>query len=115
MASLDRNLKGKEILWVDYAGAVSLHPVVSGTPLERRLQRLTSPTPLDNRISYGCINVPAIFFNAVVRPAFTGTSGIVYVLPESSSAQILFGSYEVGENILAARKVPAAGTVLEQK
>lgn len=115
VASLDRNLKGKEILWVDYAGAVSLHPVVPGTPLERRMERLTSSTPLDNRISYGCINVPAQFFEKVVRPAFTGTSGIVYVLPESSSAQILFGSYEVGENTVLARKVPAAGTVLEPR
>lgn len=115
VASLDRNLKGKEILWVDYAGAVSLHPVVPGTPLERRQQRLTSPTPLDNRISYGCINVPAIFFNTVVRPAFTGTSGIVYVLPETRSAQILFGSYEVGENAVLARKLSAPGPVLEPR
>ncbi len=114
VASLDRNLKGKEILWVDYAGAVSLHPVVKGTPLERRLERLTSPSPLDNRISYGCINVPAQFFDKVVRPAFTGTSGIVYVLPETGSAQTLFGSYEVGENTVLARK-PAAGPVLEPR
>lgn len=95
VASLDRNLQGKEILWVDYAGAVSMHPVVSAKPAERRLQRMATPTPLDNRISYGCINVPAQFFNLVVRPAFTGTSGIVYVLPETRSAQLLFGSYEV--------------------
>ena len=95
VATLDRNLKGKEILWVDYAGAVSMHPVVSSKAAERRLQRMASPSPLDNRISYGCINVPAEFFDKVVRPAFTGTSGIVYVLPESSSAQLMFGSYVV--------------------
>lgn len=95
VATLDFNLKGKEILWVDYAGAVSMHPVVSAKPAERRLQRMATPTPLDNRISYGCINVPAQFFDMVVRPAFTGTSGIVYVLPETRSAQILFGSYDV--------------------
>ena len=95
VASLDRNLQGKEILWVDYGGAVSMHPVVFAKPAERRLQRMATPTPLDNRISYGCINVPAQFFNMVVRPAFTGTSGIVYVLPETRSAQLLFGSYEV--------------------
>lgn len=94
VATLDFNLKGKEILWVDYAGAVSMHPVVFAKPAERRLQRLATPTPLDNRISFGCINVPAEFFNLVVRPAFTGTSGIVYVLPETRSAQILFGSYD---------------------
>ena len=95
VASLDRNLQGKEILWVDYGGAVSMHPVVFAKPAERRLQRMATPTPLDKRIYYGCINVPAQFFNMVVRPAFTGTSGIVYVLPETRSAQLLFGSYEV--------------------
>lgn len=95
VAALDRNLRGKEILWVDYDGAVSMHPVVSAKPEERRLQRLASATPLDNRISFGCINVPAEFFNLVVRPAFTGTNGIVYVLPETRSARILFGSYDV--------------------
>lgn len=95
VATLDRNLQGKEILWVDYGGAVSMHPVVSAKPAERRLQRLATPTPLDNRISYGCINVPGQFFDKVVRPAFTGTSGIVYVLPETRSAQLLFGSYPV--------------------
>lgn len=95
VATLDRNLQGKEILWVDYAGAVSMHPVVSAKPAERRLQRMASPSPLDNRISYGCINVPAEFFDKVVRRAFTGTSGVVYVLPETRSAQKLFGSYAV--------------------
>jgi hypothetical protein len=97
VASLDRNLRGKEILWVDYDGAVSLHPVVSSKPEERRLQRLATPTPLDNRISYGCINVPSKFFENVVRPAFFGTNGIVYVLPETRSAQQVFASYDVDE------------------
>ncbi|MDI6745695.1 MAG: hypothetical protein QMD17_00990 [Rhodocyclaceae bacterium] len=97
VAALDRNLRGKEILWVDYAGAVSLHPVVSSKPEERRLQRLATPTPLDNRISYGCINVPVKFFENVVRPAFLGTNGIVYVLPETRSAQKVFASYDVDE------------------
>lgn len=86
VAALGINLHGKEILWVDYDGAVSIHPVVTTKPEERREQRLGTPTPLDNRISYGCINVPAKFFNNVVRPAFTGTNGIVYVLPENRSA-----------------------------
>lgn len=95
VASLDRNLRGKEILWVDYDGAVSMHPVVSAKPEERRLQRLASPTPQDNRISYGCINVSPQFFDSVVRPAFTGTNGIVYVLPETMSNRAVFGSYEV--------------------
>lgn len=95
VAALDRNLHGKEILWVDYDGAISMHPVVTAKPAERRLQRLTSATPLDNRISYGCINVPAKFFDTIVHPAFSGTNGVVYVLPETRSAQETFASYDV--------------------
>jgi len=98
VAALDRNLRGKEILWVDYDGAVSMHPVITTKPEERRLQRLTTPTPLDNRISYGCINVPAKFFKNVVRPAFTGTNGIVYVLPETRLSREVFASYDVEEH-----------------
>jgi len=95
VSALGRNLQGREILWVDYDGAVSMHPVVKGTPAERREQRLSSPTPLDNRISYGCINVPLKFFDNVVRPAFTGTKGIVYVLPDTRSVREVFASYDV--------------------
>ena len=93
VSALDRNLSGKEILWVDYDGAVSLHPVVTTKPEERRAQRLATPTPLDNRISYGCINVPAKFFKNIVHSAFTGTNGIVYVLPETKSTPEVFASY----------------------
>lgn len=98
VAALDHNLNGKEILWVDYDLAVSIHPVVTSNPKERRLERLMTPTPLDNRISYGCINVPAKFFEDVVRPAFAGTEGIVYVLPETKALDEVFKSYiEVGK------------------
>lgn len=96
-AALDRNLSGKEILWVDYDAAISLHPVVTSNAKERRAERLATPSPLDNRISYGCINVPADFFERVVGPAFKGTNGIVYVLPETRSAQKVFASYDVEE------------------
>ena len=93
VASLGYNFNGKDVLWVDYDGAVSLHRVVTTKPTERRLQRLATPTPLDNRISYGCINVPAKFFDNVVSPAFTGTNGIVYVLPETRSNSEIFALY----------------------
>ena len=95
VASLGRNLHGDEVLWVDYAAAISLHRVITSHPEQHRLQRLATSTPLDKRISSGCINVPAKFYNNVVSPAFTGTNGIVYVLPETRSAQKVFGSYDV--------------------
>jgi hypothetical protein len=100
VASLSRNMHGKVILWVDYETAISMHPVINTKPAERRPQRLATATPLDNRISFGCINVPATFFENVVRPAFTGTNGIVYVLPETRTARAVFSSYDVGEHAL---------------
>jgi len=93
VASVGYNFHGKDVLWVDYDGAVSLHRVITTNPKERRLQRLATPTPFDNRISYGCINVPAKFFNNVVSPAFTGTYGIVYVLPDTRSKSEIFALY----------------------
>jgi hypothetical protein len=92
-ASLGYNFQGHDVLWVDYNDAVSLHRVITTNPTERRLHRLTTPTPLDNRISYGCINVPARFYDNVVSPAFTGTNGIVYVLPEAHSNSEFFSLY----------------------
>ncbi len=99
VADLGGNMSGKDVLWVDYDGAVSMHRVVTSNLKERRLQRLATPTPLDNRISFGCINVPVKFFDNVVRPAFTGTSGIVYVLPETMPARKVFASYDVDERL----------------
>lgn len=93
VASMGYNLHGKDVLWVDYDNGISLHRVLTDKPEERRLQRLATATPLDKRISHGCINVPAKFFDSVVKPAFTGTSGIVYVLPETYSIRQIFASY----------------------
>jgi hypothetical protein len=95
VASLGIDSHGVDVLWVDYEGAVALHRVITTNPKERRLHRLATPTPADNRISFGCINAPVVFYENVVRPAFEATYGIVYVLPETRTAQGLFGSYEV--------------------
>ncbi len=94
VAALGLNMR-EDVLWVDYEGAVSMHRVIATNPGDRRLERLATPTPHDNRISYGCINVPVKFYEGVVRPAFTGTNGIVYVLPETRSARAVFGSYDL--------------------
>ena len=81
VAELGRDLQ-QDILWVDYDNSISLHRVVTGNPGDHRRQRLLGLSPLNKRISYGCINVPARFYDEVVRTVFTGTSGIVYILPE---------------------------------
>jgi hypothetical protein len=97
VAALGMDTRGEDVLWVDYEAAVSLHRVITTKPKERRLERLASPTPRDNRISYGCINVPKRFYEKVVSRAFAGTDGIVYVLPETRPAREVFGSYDVEE------------------
>jgi hypothetical protein len=98
VAALGRDLRGEDILWVDYDSAVAMHRVITTKPEERRLQRLATSTSRDKRISYGCINVPAKFYDNVVRPAFTGTGGIVYVLPETKLVSEVFALYDVDEH-----------------
>lgn len=95
VANLDRNLGGKQILWVDYESAISLHPVITSNAKERRAERLASSSALDNRISYGCINVSADFFKHVVSPAFADSNGIVYVLPETRAIKQFFSPKSV--------------------
>lgn len=116
VAALGISTRGVDVLWVDYDAAVSLHRVINTKPKERRLERLASPTPLDNRISYGCINVPKRFYEHVVSPAFTGTKGIVYVLPETRPAREIFGSYDVGKRArhIDADQVPQTMPIQEQ-
>jgi hypothetical protein len=98
-----------DILWIDYDDALSLHRVVTGNPSDHRSQRLATTSPLDKRISYGCINVPVRFYDEVVLKAFTGTKGIVYILPEIKTIQDVFGISEGGDGPIgngARRSLP---------
>lgn len=97
VAEPGRNASGEDVLWVDYNAAVSMHRVRAVEASERRLERLASPTPADNRISYGCINVPVRFFEDVVRATFRSSRGIVYVLPEVKPLGLVFASYDVAQ------------------
>jgi hypothetical protein len=81
------------LLWVDYKNNIAMHRVVKGTPKDHRLQRLATPTPLDNRISFGCINVPIDFFDRTLLPAFKSTRGVVYILPEVKAMRDVFPHY----------------------
>jgi hypothetical protein len=93
---------GRKVLWVDYATAISLHKVVTANPKERRLQRLKTPTPEDNRITFGCINVGAAFYERLVHPAFADGGGVVYVLPESRTLAEVFP----GAQVLSPAELP---------
>lgn len=91
VSSPGRNLQGEDIVWIDYDAAVSMHRVRAGKQADRRLERLATPTPADNRISYGCVNVPAAFYDAFIKPYFGAQPAVVYVLPETRPASVVFG------------------------
>lgn len=105
MASIGENLGGKGILWIDYDAALSLHPVITTRAADRRLQRLATAAADDNRISYGCVNVPVNFYDEIVQAAFNGTVGVVYILPESRSLAEVFFLAPPG----VARSLPGEG------
>ena len=90
VASPGRNARNEDVIWVDYDAAVSMHRVRLTQPAERRLERLASPYVNDRRISYGCINLPAAFFDDVVWPRFAAGGGVVYVLPEIKPIDMAF-------------------------
>ncbi|MEO8152546.1 MAG: hypothetical protein ABI605_05705 [Rhizobacter sp.] len=82
VAERGTNLSGEDIVWIDYDAAVSMHRVRPTVASERRLQRLASPSAGDNRISYGCVNLPPAFYEKVISPMVSSGKVVVYVLPE---------------------------------
>jgi hypothetical protein len=89
---IGHNLSGEDVVWVDYDAAVSMHRVRANVASERRLERLASETIEDNRISYGCINVPVDFFETHILPVFTNMSAAIYVLPDQLGLDEVFSA-----------------------
>ena len=99
-----RNASGEDVIWVDYDAAVSMHRVRANEPRERRLQRLASPQTDDNRISYGCINVPVEFYEAMLKPVFAIGKAAVYVLPEIKALDEVFTSLPRADQVKVSVK-----------
>lgn len=97
------NASGEDVVWVDYNAALSMHRVRPLVKEERRLERLASPTAADNRISFGCINLPVAFYEGVLSPTVKTTGAIIYVLPETRTPQEVFGSHEVPTKVSGLR------------
>lgn len=81
-----------KVLWVDYDSSVSIHPTATGVPSERRIERLASPSPDDNRVTHGCINMSPGFYDAVVRATFA-RGGVFYILPDKDSLEKTFPEF----------------------
>ena len=90
------------VLWVDYESAVSIHPTATGVPAEKRPERLASPSPDDNRVTHGCINVSPEFYEQIIRPTFE-RGGVFYILPETASLAETFPEF-VKSRATAQRK-----------
>lgn len=90
------------VLWVDYATSVALHMIPPGNPKEKRRERMLSPAIDDNRITFGCINVPKIFYNQGVSPLFKRKGGVVYILPDIKPIEEVFPRLRVQPFLNAA-------------
>lgn len=81
----------QKVLWVDYANSVAIHPIpADASKDEQRRERMLSPESDDNRITFGCINVPLAFYGKFVRPQFQKNGGYVYVLPDTKPLEDVF-------------------------
>lgn len=92
------NDKGEAIVWIDYDASLAIHRLRPAPAHERRPERLASPGSDDNRVSFGCIVVPIVFYETVVAPTLGRQRGVVYVLPETRPVQAMFGATELGLN-----------------
>jgi hypothetical protein len=69
-----------------------MHPLPPGSPKEKRAERLASPTPDDNRVTHGCINVSPAFYGQIVQPMFE-KGGVFYILPDKDSIAKTFPEF----------------------
>lgn len=96
------DLVGHDILWIDYDTAIALHRVSDHIPNSGRSrnERLAGTSATARRVSLGCVNVTATFFDSFIRPTFSRSKGIVYILPETRSATTEFA---IADNPATAR------------
>jgi hypothetical protein len=91
LAKFGLPVAGERVLWVDYATSVAMHPIpADAASKEQRRERMLSPQVDDNRITFGCINVPRAFYSTKLRPAFRKKGGYVYVLPDTKTLEEAF-------------------------
>lgn len=67
---------------------LAMHRVYKKNPAQRRVARLLSETPDDNRITNGCINIPDKFYEDYLENLPNDT--LLYVLPETHAGREKF-------------------------
>jgi len=89
LAKFGRAAGNTKVLWVDYATSVAIHTIPPGNK-ENRTKRMLSPAIDDNRVTFGCINVPKAIYNGKIAPMFGKKGGYVYILPDSKPLEAAF-------------------------
>ena len=90
VAEAGMNARGEDVVWIDYEAGVSMHRVITTNATEHRAERLETPTPDDNRVSFGCINVPKVFYEVTVSATVKGGRSVIYILPDSHPVHSVF-------------------------
>ena len=90
------NLQGEAVVWVDYDSAFAIHRLRHDAAHAARVERLATPTPADNRASWGCVVVPVKFYLDVVAKLLGRGTSVVYVLPEQGGGGQMLASWRQG-------------------
>jgi hypothetical protein len=90
VAEVGETLEHEDVVWVDYDTGLAMHRVIK---VPERLKALATPSPADNRLSNGCINLPDAFYERQLRPAIDGHGLVVYILPETRPLTQTFASF----------------------
>lgn len=70
---------------------IALHSTYPGE-FTKRTQALNTPTTIDNRMSWGCINISPNNFNKIIKPNFNKGNQWIFITPdivENSSEQLI--------------------------
>jgi hypothetical protein len=92
--------RGEDVVWVDYDAAVSMHRIIK---VPERLKAMATPDVSDNRMSFGCINLPDAFYEGQLRPSIDRYGLIVYVLSETRPIEQTFASFRDVDSTGSAR------------
>jgi hypothetical protein len=90
VAEVGETLEHEDVVWVDYDTGLAMHRVIK---VPERLNALATPSPEDNRLSNGCINLPDAFYEKQLRPAIDGHGLVVYIMPETRPLAQTFASF----------------------
>lgn len=86
------NLQGEDVVWIDFAAGLAMERLSGSAEAEKRRPRANGPKARGSRIACSCVNVPAGFYDRVVKPSMGLGKAVVYLLPEKAPLAIFQGA-----------------------